>query len=207
MSHQSEKEPPITAEQAIHRLRLSNERFLQGTSRTWKIGRETLADLAKGQNPYATILTCSDSRVPPEVIFDAGLGDLFVVRVAGNVLSPEVSGSLQYAASHLNTPLFVVLGHEHCGAIHAALEAKLHGVQPLSRIKALVDAILPALDDLDLSLPMPELLSKAVEANVLWTMRQILESPEGRSRQASGRRIMLAGAVYDIESGRLKFLT
>jgi carbonic anhydrase len=204
MSQQSER-APLTAEQAIHRLRLSNERFLQGTSHTWKIGRETLADLAKGQNPYATILCCSDSRVPPEVIFDAGFGDLFVVRVAGNVLSPEVSGSMQYAASHLHTPLLVVLGHEHCGAIHAALDAKLHGIQPLSRIKALVDAILPALDDLDPSLPMPELLSKAVEANVRWTMRQILESPEGRVRQSAGR-MMLAGAVYDIESGRLRFL-
>ncbi len=206
MSHQTAKAPVISAEQAMHRLRLSNERFLQGTGRFSRISKELLADLAKGQNPYATILSCSDSRVPPEVIFDAGFGDLFVVRVAGNVLSPEVSGSIQYAAAHLGTPLFVVMGHEGCGAIHAAVEAKLHGRQPLSRIKALVDAILPALDDIDPQLPMPELLSKAVEANVRWTIRQILESPEAKARQSEAQ-FQLIGAIYEIQSGRVRFLS
>ena len=82
-----------------------------------------LADLAKGQQPYATILGCSDSRVPPELVFDAGFGELFIVRVAGNVLGPAIEGTLQYAGSQLHTPLFVVLGHEGCGAVHAALAA------------------------------------------------------------------------------------
>ncbi len=205
MSQPKPEAPVISAEQAMHRLRLSNERFLQGTGRFSNVSKGMLTDLAKGQRPFAAILSCSDSRVPAEIIFDAGFGDLFVVRVAGNVLSPEVSGSIQYAASCLKTPLLVVMGHEGCGAVHAALEAKLHGIQPLLRIKALVNAVLPALDNLDPRVPMPELLSKAVEANVRWTVRQIVESPECRARQSEGR-MKLIGAIYDIESGRVKFL-
>src|ERR1051325_10740535 len=96
----------LTADLALARLIAGNERFLRGESRHAATPRETLADLAKGQRPFATILGCSDSRVPPEWIFDAGLGELFVIRVAGNVLSAEVAGSLQYAGAHLQTPLF-----------------------------------------------------------------------------------------------------
>ena len=95
--------------------------------------KEVLANLAKGQHPYATIVGCSDSRVPPELVFDAGFGDLFIVRIAGNVISPEVMGTLQYAAVHLHTPLFVVLGHEGCGAVQAALAVKLQGAQRSAR--------------------------------------------------------------------------
>jgi len=100
-----------SADEVLARLFAGNERFLRGEARSVGIMRETLADLARGQRPYATILGCSDSRVPPEWVFDARLGELFVVRVAGNVFSPEIAGSLQYAGAHLKTPLFVVLGH------------------------------------------------------------------------------------------------
>ena len=101
-----------TADQALARLVSGNERFVAGEARFPTVQKEVLADLAKGQHPYATIIGCSDSRVPPELVFDAGFGELFIVRVAGNVMSPEVMGSMQYAAVHLKTPLFVVLGHE-----------------------------------------------------------------------------------------------
>src|SRR5436305_621816 len=116
-----------TADEALARLIEGNQRFLRGETRRAAFPREALAELAKAQRPYATILGCSDSRVPPEWLFDAGLGELFVVRVAGNTLSPEVAGSLQYAGAHLHTPLFVVLGHEGCGAVHAALQTKYAG--------------------------------------------------------------------------------
>src|SRR3954469_20898582 len=106
-----------SADQALARLVDGNRRFCRGEALREPFRRETLAELAKTQQPYATILGCSDSRVPPEWIFDVGLGELFVVRVAGNILSPEVAGSLQYAGSHLGTPLFMVLGHEGCGAV------------------------------------------------------------------------------------------
>src|SRR5262249_46392691 len=152
--------------EALAQLIAGNERFLRGESRNTGPTRERLADLAKGQRPFATILGCSDSRVPPEWIFDAGLGDLFVIRVAGNVVSHEIGGSLQYAGSHLQTPLFVILGHEGCGAVGAALATKHDGVQHRSRIQILVDSILPGLVDMDPQCPPQERLTRAVEANV-----------------------------------------
>src|SRR5205814_6692662 len=106
-----------TADEALARLIAGNERFVRGEARFPTVQKEVLAALAKGQRPYATILGCSDSRVPPELVFDAGFGELFIVRVAGNVISAEVMGTLQYASLHLQTPLFVVLGHEGCGAV------------------------------------------------------------------------------------------
>src|SRR4051794_750097 len=117
----------ITADEALARLIAGNERFCRGETAWPAPTREMLADLAHGQSPFVTILGCSDSRCPPDRIFDAALGDLFVIRVAGNVFSPEIAGSLQYAGAHLRTALFVVLGHEGCGAVHVALEARNGG--------------------------------------------------------------------------------
>jgi carbonic anhydrase len=131
--------PIISADAAMQRLIEGNNRFLQGKARFPTVCRETLADLARGQQPYATILGCSDSRVPPELIFDANFGELFIIRVDGNVISPEVMGSMQYAGAHLHTPLFVVLGHEGCGAVKAAVDSKLDAVEHQSRIQILVD--------------------------------------------------------------------
>ncbi|HSI11242.1 MAG TPA: carbonic anhydrase [Chthoniobacter sp.] len=198
-------EPTVTADKALRRLQEGNERFLNGVARFPTVQKEILTDLAKGQQPYATILTCSDSRVPPELIFDAGLGELFIIRVAGNVFSPEVAGSLQYAGVHLKTPLFVVLGHSHCGAVQAALAARLQGAREASRIQLLVDSILPGLADLDAQLAPEPMLSQAVEANVRWTMHQILETPEARERNAEGL-LKLVGAVYDLQTGSVRFL-
>jgi carbonic anhydrase len=195
----------LKADDALQRLKAGNARFVAGTARFPTVQKEILADLAKGQHPYATILGCSDSRVPPELIFDAGLGELFVIRVAGNVLSPEIAGSLQYAGRHLHTPLFVVLGHTNCGAVAAAIETRLRRTREHSRIQLLVECILPGLEDLDLQLTPEAMLAQAVEANVHWTMRQILETPEGRERQVEGR-VKLVGAIYEIETGLVRFL-
>ena len=197
--------PTLSADEALQRLKAGNERFLAGTAKFPTVQKEILADLAKGQHPYATILSCSDSRVPPELIFDAGFGELFIIRVAGNVVSPEIAGSLQYAGRHLRTPLFVVLGHTGCGAIGAAIDTKLHGTRQHSRIQLLVDSILPGLANLDPQLASEAMLAQGVEANVRWSMRQILETPEGRERQAEGV-MKLVGAIYEIETGRVRFL-
>ncbi len=205
MAQPHDRKPSVSAAEALQRLKDGNKRFLDGRARFPTIQKEILAGLAKGQHPYATILCCSDSRVPPELIFDAGFGELFIVRVAGNVLSQEIAGSLQYAGTHLNTELFVVMGHDGCGAVQAALDTLLHDTRHLSRIQALVDGIIPGLTGLDPRRPPPELLPRAVEANVRHTMRQIFESPEGRARRAEGR-FHLAGAVYDIETGQVRFL-
>jgi carbonic anhydrase len=187
------------------RLVAGNERFLRRKSQRPTVRRASLTELAKGQRPYATILGCSDSRVPPEWVFDAGLGELFVVRVAGNVLSPEVAGSLQYAGSHLMTPLFVVLGHEGCGAIAAALATKYDKARFKSRIQILVDSIIPALPNLSAKMSRAKRLSRAVESNVRHTVRVIEDSPEGQARRLEGR-MKIIGAVYEIASGRVRWL-
>ena len=205
MSTLNTHEPVLTADEALQRLIKGNLRFLRGEARFPTVQKEILANLAQGQRPYATILGCSDSRVPPELIFDAGFGELFIVRVAGNVLSPEIMGSLQYAGSHLHTPLFVVLGHSGCGAVQAALETQRRGVQHRARIQYLIDNILPGLPDPDPRLPPAAQLECAVEANVRWTLSQLLETPEGQARMAEGR-MKLVGAIYAIESGCVRFL-
>jgi carbonic anhydrase len=127
------------------------------------------------------------------------------VRVAGNVVLPAVVGTLQYAGVHLATPLFVVLGHDGCGAVEAALAAKLHGVRQKSRIEVIIQSMLPGLADVDLALPPEERRRAAVEANVRWSMRRILESPEGRAWRAEGR-AKLVGGIYDLATGRVRFL-
>ena len=194
-----------SAEEALARLKEGNARFLAGEARFLTVQKDVLAELAKGQQPYATILGCSDSRVPPELVFDAGFGELFVIRVAGNVLGPSILGTLQYAAAHLKTPLFVVLGHDHCGAVHAAIDSKFHGARHKSRIEVLLENILPALENLDGSQPPESLIQSAVEANVKHTIRQLLETPEAKAKLADGN-MMLVGAIYDIESGAVRFL-
>jgi carbonic anhydrase len=131
-----------TADEALDRLKAGNKRFLAGKARFPTVQKAVLAELAKNQRPYATIIGCSDSRVPPELVFDAGFGELFTVRVAGNVISPEVMGSIQYAAVHLRTPLFVVLGHEGCGAVQAALATLHKGAKERARIALLLERIL-----------------------------------------------------------------
>jgi carbonic anhydrase len=196
---------PCTAEEALARLKAGNVRFVNGTARFPTVQKEILAELAKGQRPYATILGCSDSRVPPELVFDAGFGELFVIRVAGNVLGPEILGTLQYAGSHLNTQLFVVLGHEGCGAVEAGVAAKFHGVKHSSRIEVLLGNVLGGLDGLDATQPAEVLLHMAVEANVRHTVGELLASPEAQVRLATSG-MKLVGAVYELESGRVRFL-
>ncbi len=197
--------PAWTADEALDRLRAGNARFVRGEARFPTVQKEVLAARARGPRPYATILGCSDSRVPPELLFDAGFGELFILRLAGNPMSDEVAGTLQYAAAHLHTRLFVVLGHEGCGAVQAALAAKLHGTRERARIERLIERILPGLEGLDTSLPGGELLRVAVEANVRWTIGQILATPEGRARQAEGV-LRLVGAIADIRTGQVRFL-
>jgi len=197
---------PCTADEALARLKDGNARFLRGEARFPTIQTGILADLSKGQQPYATILGCSDSRVPPELVFDAGLGELFVIRVAGNVLGPSILGTLQYAGSQLHTPLFVVMGHEGCGAVSAALASRFQGAQQKSRIELLLLHILPALEGLDPTLAANDLLSAAVEANVRWTVRNLRETPEVKAARAGDTGMKLVGAIYELGTGRVRFL-
>jgi carbonic anhydrase len=196
---------PKTADEVLQHLKDGNERFARGEPRFTVVHKELLADLARAQRPYATIVGCSDSRVAPELIFDAGLGELFIIRVAGNVISPEVMGSMQYAAVHLKTALFVVLGHEGCGAVTAALDAIHRGLQQLSHIQKLLDDIIPGLAGIAPGLAPDEELRRGVEANVRWSLAQIRAVPEVQAREKEGK-MKLVGAVFDIATGRVRFL-
>ena len=199
------RQPVCTADEALERLKAGNARFVSGHAHFPTVQKEILAEMARGQHPYATILGCSDSRVPPELVFDAGFGELFVIRVAGNVLGPAVLGTLQYAGSHLHTQLFVVLGHEGCGAVSAAIDWKLRGAGQKSRVEIVLEHIVPALDELDATQPPDTLLKSGVEANVRHAVREILATPEAQASLATGD-MKLVGAVYHLDSGAVHFL-
>jgi len=201
----SPESPLYSADEALARLREGNARFQRGEARVQTAQKDILAELTKGQRPWATVIGCSDSRVPPELVFDVGFGELFVIRVAGNVIDAAVIGSIQYAALHLKTQLFVVMGHDGCGAVQAALAIRNEGASQPSRIALLLEGILPGLAGVNPSLPAPAQLSAGVEANVRWSMRQLLESPEGQARIREGV-LRLVGAVYELETGRVRFL-
>jgi carbonic anhydrase len=201
----TEHEPIVSADEALERLIAGNGRFLQGEIRLVGLVQEAMKGLIHHQHPYATILGCSDSRVPPELIFDSGLGELFVIRVAGNVFSPEIAGSLQYAGSHLHTQLFVVLGHQSCGAVTAALKTRDDGDRHRSRIQLLIDSILPGLPSFDPTLSPTARTDQAVESNIRWTVQQILDTPEGQARRGEGK-MKVVGAIFEIATGRVRFL-
>ncbi len=196
---------PKDTVEALARLKAGNARFVAGTTRHAHESGEWRKHLVGGQQPFATILGCSDSRVPVELVFDQGFGDLFVIRVAGNVIAPDVVGSLAYALAHLKTRLFVVLGHEGCGAVTAALEALAGPTKELPGIQALVNLIEPGLPA-DLPKEPPEKrVSAAVEANVRWSMQQLAKRQLAKELLES-KQIMLVGAVYDLATGQVRFL-
>ena len=192
------------ADVALARLIAGNRRFVRGRARFPTLRKEVLANLAKGQQPYATIVGCSDSRVPPELVFDADFGELFIIRVAGNVISGEVLGTLQYASLHLRTPLFVVLGHEGCGAVDAALATLHQGKKHGRHMARLIGSMLPGLNGVT-RLPLEDQNRAAIEANVRWSMQQIRMTREGRHRTKEGF-LKLVGALYEMKTGRVRFL-
>src|SRR5437588_3728996 len=136
--------PLATPEAALAELRAGNERFVAGTRIHPNQDAEHRAALASVQTPFAVVFGCSDSRLAAEIIFDRGLGDLFVVRTAGHTIGPEVLGSVEYAVTILHTPLVVVLGHSSCGAVQAARDAEAGGTRPDGHVGALVDAVIPS---------------------------------------------------------------
>jgi carbonic anhydrase len=197
---------PKDAEAAMERLKTGNARFVTGKTRHAHEGAEWRKHLVGEQRPFATVLGCSDSRVPVELVFDQGFGDLFVVRVAGNVIAEDVVGSIAYGALHLRTPLFVVMGHASCGAVTAAVDARLKKIKEPAQIDALLKLIEPGLKDLDWKLAYPTLLDAAVEANVRWSLRQLTAFPAVK-QAVKLHRCLFVGAVYDLQTGKVRFLT
>jgi carbonic anhydrase len=197
---------PRPPQEALERLREGNERFLRGQPLHGKLSEEAFAQLRESQRPIAIILGCSDSRVPPELVFDQGFGDLFVIRLAGNVIAPGVGGSIEYAHRHLGTSLLIVLGHEGCGAVKAALAARFHRARHPERIRQLVQLIDPGLEQIDPESTAAEQLQAGVEANVRWSMQQIIRTPEAQEALGAGRQVLIVGAVYELATGKVRWL-
>lgn len=181
-----------TAEDAKKKLVEGNERYVASRAASLDASEVVLNESVHGQKPYAVIIACSDSRVIPEAIFSAGIGDLFVIRVAGNVIDTHQLGSIEYAAEHLGTRLVVVLGHDHCGAVDAALHHQNSGY-----IKRITDVILEAVGD-----ERDEL--KACCLNVANSCRMIENSLNIRNDDEEGLKVV--GAVYHLGSGAVEFI-
>jgi carbonic anhydrase len=193
---------PAGAEAALARLMDGNQRFVTGAARHPHAEKTWLRGLEETQRPFATILSCSDSRVPPELLFDQGFGDLFVIRVAGQVIDPATVGSLEYAVLHLKTPLVLVLGHEKCGAVTAAVQALTGEHKEPEKIQALVDLIEPGLQGLDLGGDRDQVIREAVAANVRWTIEQV-----DKLQTSDEPSIRAVGAVYELDRGEVRLLS
>ncbi len=188
------------ADQAVRKLLEGNGRYMTNAQAHPNQTAERRTEVAQGQHPFAAILACADSRVSPEVVFDQGLGDLFTVRVAGNVVDNAALGSLEYAAEHLRTPLIVVLGHEKCGAVSAALG----GGHAAGHIHTVVEAIRPAVKSSKDQSGDP--LDNAVVANVLLVVKQLQTAKPVLSELIKAGKLKVVGARYDLDTGKVELL-
>ncbi|MBI5016271.1 MAG: carbonic anhydrase [Deltaproteobacteria bacterium] len=190
----------VVPEEALKRLAEGNQRYVAAKASHPDQTPERRTQVAGGQSPFAIVLGCADSRVPPEVLFDQGLGDLFTVRVAGNVLDDAGLGSLEYAADHLGVHLLVVLGHERCGAVDAAVK----GGEAEGRVKYLVKALKPAVSAAK-GLP-GDVLDNAVRANVALVVKQLKTSKPVLAELVEDGKLAVVGARYDLDTGIVEIL-
>lgn len=194
--------------EALERLRAGNARFV-ANELSLKIDDFERSKLASGQQPFAVVLGCSDSRVPVEVVFDQGLGDLFVIRVAGNIVAPSQIGSIEFAAQKFGTKLVVVMGHTHCGAIEATIDELQRPVEKQSRnIAAIVERIRPSVVDLieagDGS-SREELMHNAVRANVRYSAHALRHGSDIIEAQINSGDLLIVGAEYSLHTGEVEF--
>ena len=202
----------MTPREALERLLRGNQRFVDSTERqiVGKSSRERRVELSAGQAPFAVIVTCADSRLPAEIIFDEGLGDLFVIRVAGNVISPEVVGSVEYAAAELGSALVVVMGHTQCGAVGAALASVSDpSIEFSTGLSSLVDRIRPSvehtLQHTD-SANGDDIVDAAVVDNTKASVRLLIESSDTLKSLAETESINIIGMLYSIDTGEVRVL-
>ena len=197
----------IPASEALERLRDGNSRFLSGHSNIDEsLSAMKRVQLVDGQSPFAIILACSDSRVPVELVFDQGLGDLFVIRVAGNIVAPSQVSSVEFAAAQLGTRLVVVLGHSNCGAVEATLkELRREQAHRSPNLRAIVDRIRPAVEPLleeNRDLPLHD----AVAANVRQSVDRLQHGSQLLEDLVAADELTIVGAEYSIQSGKVEFL-
>jgi carbonic anhydrase len=200
---------PLPADQALAALRAGNHRFQRNTRSIEVLATQAhRAALAEGQSPNAIVLSCSDSRVPSEIVFDCGLGDLFVVRVAGNVCAPSLVGSVEFAAATFGTELVVVMGHTRCGAISATLRAVADETahELSANIRDIVTRISPAVRPLlDHGLSAEELVRAATRANILHTADHLRHGSQLLEERIAGGQLVVVGAEYALETGEVDF--
>lgn len=198
----------MAAQDALERLQAGNRRFVAEIRNNLTTQTRRM-ELAAGQEPFAAILGCSDSRVPVEIIFDQGLGDLFVIRVAGNIVAPSQVGSVEFAAARFNTKLVVVLGHSRCGAILATLEELRRPNTHQSRnLRSIVDRIRPAIEPLQATelWHHPEiLLPHAVRANIRASVNHLRHGSEVIESMIQSNGLRVVGAEYSLETGVVEF--
>jgi carbonic anhydrase len=199
--------PPLAAKVALNRLLLGNHRFVTSRMTHTDQSPARVKSVALKQTPFAVILACADSRVSPEVIFDQGLGDLFVLRVAGNILDDSLLGSMEYGVEHLGAPLIVVLGHERCGAVSATVDAVKTNSKPTDHILSLVDAIWPVVTAVQAqNKPAADLVENVVTANARWTARQILTRSDTLNEKVTTGTLGIVAARYDLDQGQITLL-
>jgi carbonic anhydrase len=205
-----DRSPMIPAREALERLREGNRRFASNLGGAEALLNHTRrAELAAGQQPFAIILGCSDSRVPAEIVFDQGLGDLFVIRVAGNIVAPSQVGSVEFAAARYDTRLVVVLGHSQCGAIAATLEELRRPTENQSRnLRAIVDRIRPSVEGLlatDLRRDAEALVTQAVRANIRASVDHLRHGSQVLEQLIQDEGLRVIGAEYSLETGVVEF--
>ncbi|MCE9593133.1 MAG: carbonic anhydrase [Planctomycetes bacterium] len=185
---------------ALGELVQGNRRFVTGRFEHARLDKERRDELAKAQHPFAVVVGCSDSRVPPELVFDQGLGDLFVVRVAGNVIDDASLGSIEYAVEHLGANLVIVLGHERCGAVKAALD----GGELPGHIGAIAAQLSPAIAEAKLDRG-PDPLDTAVRANIVRVVEQLRGAGPILAEKVASDELEIVGARYDLDTGEIEF--
>lgn len=204
----------VSALEALRRLKDGNERFSQNIMSLSSLSHHERREKLQGsQNPFAIILSCSDSRVPSEIVFDQGLGDLFIIRVAGNIVAPSIVGSIEFAASTFGTELVVVMGHSNCGAVNAALDVE-HKVKTVAseNIRDIIDRITPAIRPLisleqktKSAMSRDELLDQCIKANVTSSVNQLKHGSRVIEDLVINKKLMVVGAEYILKSGKVEF--
>ncbi|ATQ83697.1 carbonic anhydrase [Moraxella osloensis] len=204
---------PETAEQALEMLKQGNARFVENVQNPQSTLLASNA-LTHVHEPFAIILGCSDARVPAEIVFDQGLGDLFVIRVAGNVVAPSQIGSVEFATEKFGTKLVVVLGHSHCGAVTACVETLINPDQQFSpNLRSIVDRIRPSVYNLHeiytangQDIDAQELINRGIKANVRMSVTQLKHGSRILEDAVNNGSLIIVGAVYDLDTGKVTFI-
>lgn len=191
---------PLDPDAALKRLMDGNQRFTQEKSENSDRSVARMKEVAQAQHPFAALLSCADSRVPPEILFDQGIGDLFDIRVAGNIVTPEVLGSLEYAVDILDTPLIMVLGHERCGAVTAAVQEEILS----GHIGSFVKAIKPAISKTKGASDDP--VDNAVIANVQYQIEKLKYNSTSLSQRLLDGKLKIVGGRYDLDTGEVTLI-